>query len=60
MLVVFEWWRIHFDCPAIGFPPNIFQEYMDKYGQTMFDVSSDFGPIPPEWKQKTQEDKEKV
>ena len=41
-------------------PFNIFQEYMDKYGQTMFDVSSDFGPIPPEWKQKTQEDKEKV
>merc|ERR1712042_29614 len=36
------------------------QNYCDRYGQTIFDVSSDLGPIPTGWKQETEEDKEEV
>merc|ERR1712002_540178 len=36
------------------------QNYCDRYGQTIFDVSSDLGPIPTGWKQETEEDKAEV
>jgi len=36
------------------------QNYCDRYGQTIYDVSSDLGPIPTGWKQETEKDKEEV
>jgi len=36
------------------------QNYCDRYGQTIYDVSSDLGPIPTGWKQETEADKAEV
>jgi len=36
------------------------QNYCDRYGQTIYDVSSDSGPIPTGWKQETEADKAEV
>jgi len=36
------------------------QNYVDRYGQTIYDVSSDLGPIPTGWKQETEADKAEV
>jgi len=36
------------------------QNYCDRYGQTIFDVSSDLGPVPTGWKQETEADKAEV
>merc|ERR1712098_992017 len=36
------------------------QNYIDRYGQTIFDVSSDLGPRPTGWKPETEEDKAEV
>jgi len=36
------------------------QNYCDRYGETIYNVSSDLGPIPTGWKQETPADKEEV
>merc|ERR1712106_715780 len=36
------------------------QNYVDRYGHTIFDVSADLGPIPTGWKQETEKDKAEV
>merc|ERR1712123_328585 len=36
------------------------QNYVDRYGETIFNVSSDLGPIPTGWKQETEADKAEV
>ena len=36
------------------------QNYCDRYGETIYDVSSDSGPIPTCWKQESEEDKATV
>jgi len=36
------------------------QNYCDRYGQTIFDVSSDSGPVPTGWKQESQADRDEV
>merc|ERR1719402_896970 len=36
------------------------QNYCDRYGDTIYDVSSDMGPIPTGWKQETAADREEV
>jgi len=36
------------------------QNYCDRYGQTIYDVSSDLGAIPTGWKQETEADKLEV
>lgn len=36
------------------------QNYCDRYGQTIYEVSSDLGPIPTGWKQETESDKAEV
>jgi len=36
------------------------QNYCDRYGETIFNVSEDLGPIPTGWKQESQADKEEV
>jgi len=33
------------------------QSYCDRYGQTIYDVSSDQGPVPTGWKQESEADK---
>merc|ERR1712062_763444 len=36
------------------------QNYCDRYGETIYNVSSDLGPIPTGWKQETEKDKAEV
>jgi len=36
------------------------QNYCDRYGQTIYNVSEDLGPIPTGWKQETEADKAEV
>jgi len=36
------------------------QNYCDRYGETIFNVSEDLGPIPTGWKQESEADKEEV
>jgi len=36
------------------------QNYCDRYGDTIYNVSSDLGPIPTGWKQASEMDKEEV
>eukprot|EP00088_Acartia_fossae_P046074 TRINITY_DN49692_c0_g1_i1.p1 TRINITY_DN49692_c0_g1~~TRINITY_DN49692_c0_g1_i1.p1 ORF type:complete len:101 (-),score=34.01 TRINITY_DN49692_c0_g1_i1:116-418(-) len=36
------------------------QNYCDRYGETIYNVSSDSGPIPTAWKQENDEDKKFV
>jgi len=36
------------------------QNYCDRYGETIYNVSQDLGPIPTGWKQETAEDKAEV
>jgi len=36
------------------------QNYCDRYGETIFNVSQDLGPIPTGWKQETESDKKEV
>jgi len=36
------------------------QNYCDRYGDTIFNVSQDLGPIPTGWKQETESDKKEV
>jgi len=36
------------------------QNYCDRYGDTIYNVSQDLGPIPTGWKQETESDKKEV
>merc|ERR1712156_1107668 len=36
------------------------QNYCDRYGETIYNVSSDLGPIPTGWKQETEKGKAEV
>jgi hypothetical protein len=36
------------------------KNYCERYGHTIFNISSDLGPIPPAWKMETEEDKAEV
>lgn len=36
------------------------QNYVDRYGHTIFNISNQLGGIPTAWKQETKEGKEEV
>ena len=36
------------------------QAYFDTYGETIYQVSKDSGPVPEEWRQRTQAERDEV